>query len=170
MIRRVFKWGTLLDYVDAFTSYELTLVLDILEEDKRCRVNPPRKNVPKEHIEAVVPYLPKMYAAILLIIYWAALRPCEACGLRSCDIIFEWENGTWLYAPKNHKTAHHGKEKPSIFDKECQGILKKYLPEDRTSELPIFMNQHGKAVNPNEFGRIIKRAIDTHGLPKFTPY
>ena len=169
-IRQVIKWAVLVDLASEAQSYGLSLIPDLKEGDKRCRENPPRTPVPREHIESVLPFLAPMYAVILWIRYRLGLRPSEACGLRSCDIIFNWENGTWLYAPENHKTAHHGNEKPSIFDKECQEILEPYLPNDRNSTEPIFRNQNGNAVNPNEYGRKIKRAIDKNGLPKFVLY
>ena len=169
-IRRVFKWGILLDYVSSFTSYELTLIPPLVEGDKRCRKNAPRTAVPEEHIRAVLPFLSTMYADMLWLQYRLGLRPSEICALCARYIDFHWKIGMWLYAPTKHKTAGKGKEKPSIFDKECQEIVQKYLPDDLTSDKPLFINRRRNPVHPGVFGKAIKAAIDKHGLNKFVLY
>ena len=109
-----------------------------------------------------------MIADMLRLQNMTGMRPSEVCNIKASEIDMQWDGMDWLYQPEVHKTAGKNIARTFILHKQCQEILGKYLSCD--SNEPVFRNQRGRTVKPNEYGRKIKRAIDKHSLQKFVPY
>jgi integrase/recombinase XerC len=97
------------------------------------------------------------------------MRPSEVCGIKPRYIDFDFDGENWLYMPDEHKTAGRGKERPFVFCKRSQEILKPYLRKNEPDN-PVFQNRLGKQFTTGTFDKAILMAIKTHGLPKFVPY
>jgi len=137
--------------------------------DGRCRENPPRTNVPEKHVDTAREHCHRPVIADMLELGSIhGLRPGEFCGLCPADIDFEFDGINWLAQPKKHKTASKGFARPIVLCKRSQEILKKYMPADPSQ--CFFLNSYGNPFTSISFGRAVRKVIDKHGLPKFTPY
>ena len=96
------------------------------------------------------------------------MRPGEVCNIKPCWIDRVFDGVNWFYLPEEHKTAGRGKDRPFVFTRTAQEILTKYITDD--SHQHLFLNNKNKPFTTRSFGQAIKRTIEKHGIPKFTPY
>lgn len=138
-IRRVFKWGVAHELVKAPTWMALKAVEGLrkgqgIEREPVCCV-------PQSDVDAVKPFvLPPVWAMIQLQ-QWSAMRPGEACSLRTCDIhesdpeIPEILLGQcWVYRPSGHKTEHHNRKRVVLLGPQAQEILRAWMRPDSPSD------------------------------------
>jgi integrase len=179
MIRRMFKWAVPLDLVSPILAFKLSQVKDLEPGETDARENPEREAAAIETIIAVLSHLPEQIRDMILLQALTGMRPSEICGLIVSEIIKDSEAirkynlfGNWLYLPKEHKTSGKDKQRPVVFDETAQIILKKYM-DGKEGDAPLFCNlqkRRGRAISVERYGRILAETIETHGLPKFTPY
>ncbi len=93
-------------------------------EKDRCdaRESEPVKPVPQEYVDAVQPYVSRQVWAMIQLQLLTAARPGEILKMRPWDI--DRSEKIWVYAPAEHKTAHHGHERKIYIGPKGQ-ILRK---------------------------------------------
>ncbi|MDR0327679.1 MAG: site-specific integrase [Planctomycetaceae bacterium] len=135
-IRRIFEWGVREEFVQSNVSNALKAVKDLRKGEEGAYDNPPRKPVPDSVVEATLPFLPPVVAAMVQVQRLIGARPSEVFIMRVGDIDQNRGNGLWYYSPK-HKTERHIGEKPLPLGKPEQRLITPYL-EGKKPEAAIF--------------------------------
>jgi integrase len=96
--------------------------------------------VPRDRVDAVLPFLPQPVRAMVELEYLSGMRPGELCRMRGLDL--ETGGRVWVYRPGSdqgphgkHKTAHHGKDRMVFLGPRAQEILKSWLKLDTQAYL-----------------------------------
>jgi integrase len=86
------------------------------------------KPVPIEHVEATLPHLNPVVAAMVRIQLLTGCRAREVMTMRGCDLTPGELN--WEYRPAWHKTAWRGKDRVIVLGPRAQEIVKGFLKTD----------------------------------------
>ncbi len=120
-IKRIFKWATGEELVPPHVFQGLTAVAGLRRGKTAARETEPVRPVPDAHVELVLPYLTPTVRSMVLVQRYTGMRPGELCAMRPRDILRSGE--TWVYRPKEHKTAHHGRERVVAIGPRAQAII-----------------------------------------------
>ena len=74
-------------------------------------------------VDATVLHLSETVAAMVRLQRLTGMRPDEVCRLRPCDV--DRSGDIWRFAPAEHKTAHHGRERIIHIGPKGQDILRR---------------------------------------------
>lgn len=131
-IRRMFKWGVSEELVPV-TIYQALLTLAGLRAGRsKAKESVPVRPVKREHVEAVLPFLPRQLQAMVQLQFLLGCRPQEITLLRPCDVKRR-DKKVWKYVPLSHKTEHHGDERKIYIGREAQRILLPWLDREETA-------------------------------------
>lgn len=120
-IKRLFKWATAEELVPPHVFQGLNAVAGLRRGKTTARETEPVRPVPDAQLELVLPYLTPTVRAMVQVQRFTGMRPGELCAMRMRDILRSGE--TWVYRPKEHKTAHHGRERVVAIGPRAQAIL-----------------------------------------------
>lgn len=124
-IKRMFRWAAAEELVPGGIHHSLSAVTNL----RRCEfgVREGKKVGPVDLavVEAVLPYLSRQVAAMVMLQWWSGCRPGEAAGIRPCDI--DRSGKVWIYTPAHHKTEHHGRQRVIPFGPQAQEVLRPFL-------------------------------------------
>jgi integrase len=108
---------------------DVYLALKAVEPLRKNRTKAPEskpiKAVPFELVDATLPHLPPIVAAMAQLQRFSAMRPGEVVLLRPCDI--DRSADVWIFKPHSHKTEHHGRPRIVPLGKNAQAVLAPYL-------------------------------------------
>ena len=141
-IKRVFKWGTESELVPAPIYMALTAVASLKCGRSDAVESAPVEPVAEAIVNATIPHLPAVVAAIVKLQLLTGARPGEICLLRPCDVTIQ-PSGVWVYRPERHKTEHHGRERRIFIGPEGQAVLRPFL--DRDAEAYCFSPAESEA-------------------------
>ncbi len=79
-------------------------------------------------VNATIPFLPAIVAAMVRLQLATAMRPSEVCIVRPDDI--DRSGDIWIFTPHTHKTEHHDRPRIIPFGTTAQNILRPYLLRD----------------------------------------
>jgi integrase len=143
-IRRVFGWAASEGYIPGNVHASLAAVQGLRRGRGSVAESTPVAAVPLETVEATLPKLPRVVAAMVRLQLLAGCRPGEVCAIRPADV--DRNSDPWCYRPRSHKTEHHDHERRIYFGPKAQAVLAPYLfrdgeafcfvPRERTSERP----------------------------------
>ena len=109
-IRRMFKWASCQGLVHVSVWHGLEVVPAL----KRNRTDAPEvapvEEVPEHVVQATLPYLPPIVAAMVWLQRWTGARPGEVCLLRPDDI--DRSKDVWVFTPEHHKLAWRDEPTP----------------------------------------------------------
>lgn len=134
-VKRVFKWAVENELVPPDVFHGLQAVASLKAGRSEARETEPVKPVPKEQVDAVLPYLSRQVAAMVQLQLLTGMRPGEVIAMRPLDLDMAEE--VWLYRPATHKTLHHGHRRVIHLGPRAQEILRPFLT-DRALHLPLF--------------------------------
>lgn len=101
---------------------------------KRCRTpareTPPTQPVSWCEVEAVLPHLSGVVAAMILLQWHTGMRPNEVVQVRGADV--DRSGAVWVYRPADHKMAYRGREREVFIGPEGQKVLTPFLEGDGT--------------------------------------
>ena len=97
------------------------------------RESEPVKPVPDAFVDAIQPFVARQVWAMVELQRLSGMRPGEVTSMRTCDI--DTSGRVWIYTPSEHKTEHHGKERPIYLGPQAQAILKPWLRTNLTAYL-----------------------------------
>ena len=145
IIKRAFKRGVKNRWVNPQTHYAL-LSVETLKFGQRIVGVVPQENkdVPPVDIAAVQKTLPEIKSNVIKDMVRVQLhiggRPQDPVNMRACDIDrTPRPDGTWVYTPCTHKTAHKGKVLQKAINPQAQAILMSYLiANESTPEAFLF--------------------------------
>lgn len=122
---RVFKWAAVEELVPASVHDTIRLIPGLKKGRTTAPDYPDVEPVSESDIQATVPHLPPIVAAMLRFQRATGARPGEICILRPGDVDRTGE--VWEYRPGGHKTEHHDKKRVIFIGPKAQDILRPYL-------------------------------------------
>lgn len=138
-VRRMFKWAASEELVPAEAWHALEAVAPI----QKGRTDsphlpappelPPVDEVPEAIVEATLPHLPPVVAAMVRLQRWTGARPGEVVLLRPCDV--DRSGDVWVFTPAHHKLAWREESTPRriTIGAEGQRVLLPYLLRSPTA-------------------------------------
>ncbi len=124
-VKSVFKWGVEQELVPPSVWHGLQAVAGL----RRGRCEAPESEgvepVQQTHVDAIQPFVSKQVWALIKLQLFTAARPGELVMLRSADI--DKSGLIWVYTPKDHKTAHHGKKRCIYIGPKAQEIVAPFM-------------------------------------------
>ena len=135
-IKRIFSWGVEEELVNANVGLGLRAVKALREGEEGTFDHPEREAVPQWVVEATLPFLAPVIAAMVQVQWLTGMRPSEVFNMCVGDIDRSRSNGLWYYSPK-HKTEQHIGKKPIPLGKPEQRLIAPYL-EGKKPEAAVF--------------------------------
>src|SRR5512135_765541 len=120
-IRRVFMWAASVEMVPASVVESLRTLDGLREGRTKAREAEPVGPVPIEHVEAVLPRLPRPVAAMVRIQLLCGCRAGEVMVMRACDLTPG--DPVWEYRPARHKNSWRGKDRVIPLGPKAQEIV-----------------------------------------------
>ncbi len=128
-IRRVFRWGVENEHVPAPILQALAAVTSLKVGRSAAVESDPVQPVRVATVNATIPHLTPVVAAMVKLQMLTGCRPGEVCLVRPCDVTIQ-SNGVWVFRPQRHKTTHHGKDRRIYIGPDGQDVLRPYLKRD----------------------------------------
>jgi integrase len=126
IVRRCFKWAASEELIPGFIPEALRSVDAIKKGRSGAREKPEVTAVADDVVDATLPELPAMVAAMVRIQRLTGMRPGEILKLTP-DQIDRSDPELWVYRLAEHKTAHHGKGRTIMIGPQASAILAPWL-------------------------------------------
>jgi integrase len=139
-IRRMFKWAVAEELVAPSVLHGLQALPGLRYGRTQARETEPIKPVADEHIDATLPFLTSVVAAMVRLQRLTGMRPCEVVLMRLADVDRSGE--VWVYEPLDHKNRWRGHQRLIPLGPKAQEILMPYL--DRPAEAFLFSPQESE--------------------------
>ena len=139
IIKRAFRRGVANRWVSPLTHYALLSVETLKNGQRVAGVIPTEhQKVPPVDIEVVKKTLPYFKSNVVKdmvrVQLLCGMRPQDVCNMRLRDIDRRPRaDGTWIYTPHTHKTAHKDKILQKAISPQAQVILTSYLLENEAT-------------------------------------
>lgn len=124
-IRQIFKWAASQELIPAATWHVLQSVSGLRFGRGGAREKDPVRPVDDAVVEATLKYLTPAVADMVRLQRLTGMRPAEVCGITPGEL--DTSGDVWIYKPKKHKTAHHGKDRVVPIGPRAQAVLRAYL-------------------------------------------
>ena len=124
-VKRLFKWATAEELINSSIYHALFAVGGLTYGRSEARETDPVRPVADEHINATLPYLGSVVAAMVRVQRITGMRICEVTIMRPCDIDRSGE--IWVYAPPVHKNMWRGHVRQVPLGPKAKEILKPFL-------------------------------------------
>ena len=126
IVKRLFSWGVEEEKVPASVGHGLTVVRGLRRGRNGLSSQRIIQPVPREDLNAVLPFLVPTHAAMLRVQSWTGMRPGEMVQMRVEDI--DRENpDLWIYRPVHHKTERHGHKREIVLGPQCILCLRRFI-------------------------------------------
>lgn len=132
-IRRLFRWAASVELVPVAVPQALQTVVGLQKGRSGVKEAAEVVPVPVEHVEAILPRLPRPVAAMVRLQLLTACRPGEVLIMRGCDL--EHGDPNWIYSPYFHKNSWRGQQRQVILGPKAQAIVREFLKDDPSSYL-----------------------------------
>jgi integrase len=124
-IRRMFRWAASEELIPASVPHALGTVPGLRKGRTAARETEPILPVDEVTVDATLPHVSPVVAAMIRFQRLTGCRPGEACLLRPCDI--DRSGDVWCYRPESHKTEHHDRDRVIFIGPKAQELLRPYL-------------------------------------------
>lgn len=124
-IKRFWKWACKMEYAPSEIYSKLRCVGGLTRGEYGVRELPDVAPVPKEHVEALLPFLSPVVGAMVRVQYLCGMRPGETCNMQAKHLHFHPD--IWLYIPPKHKNAYRGQVLVKAIVPSAQEILRPFL-------------------------------------------
>ncbi|VTU00965.1 catalytic phage domain protein : Integrase, catalytic core, phage domain protein OS=Rhodopirellula sallentina SM41 GN=RSSM_06627 PE=4 SV=1: Phage_integrase [Gemmataceae bacterium] len=123
-VRRILKWAVAEELVPPAVFHGLAAVAGLQRGRTPARETDPVRPVGDDAVAATLPHLTPHVRVIVELLLHTGMRPAEACGMTLNQI----ERGAvWVYRPRRHKTAHHGKGRVVPLGPNARAVLAAFL-------------------------------------------
>jgi integrase len=127
-VRRVWKWAASEELIPVTVYDALKTVAGLREGRTGARESEPVGPADPAAVEATLPHLNPVVAAMVRVQLLTGMRPGEVCRLTPGEVA---RSGTvWLYTPRLHKTRHRGKGRVVPIGPKAQAVLAPFLAGD----------------------------------------
>lgn len=124
-IKQCFRWGVEEGLVPALTLQGLLAVRGLRRGRSGCPESEPVRPVDTAVVEATLRQLSPTVADMVRIQRLTGMRPGEVCAMTSGEI--DTRGDVWVYTPRHHKTAHHGKARVIPIGPKAKAVVAHYL-------------------------------------------
>jgi integrase len=124
-VKRVFKWASAEELVPVTVYQSLRTLAGLRRGRSEVRESDPVLPVDNATVDATLPYLNAHLLAMVELQRLTGMRPGEVCALRFAEI--DRSGDVWLFRPRQHKTAHHGRERVIPIGPKARGVLLAFL-------------------------------------------
>jgi integrase len=130
-IRRMFAWAVEEELLPVAIHQALLRVKGLKKGKAKAREKPRIKSVLDDHVDAVLPLVPRMVRTMVEIQRLCGGRPQDILEMRAIDI--DQTGSVWEYHPGRYKTEHHNdeddpdKERVVFLGPKAQALLMPYL-------------------------------------------
>jgi integrase len=185
-IRAMFQWAV----AEELVTPDRLVALRSVKPPKagKVREGDPREPVKDEHIDAALPHLPPVAAAIVQFCRLTACRPSEAMSLRMADV--EQLAGVWKWTLAKHKNAHRGKRRVIAIGQRAAAIARQWSAGKPATAIVFTRDGVGRRPATRAAATIpmqgdprkempwdaellrkhVARACKAAGIPTWTPY
>lgn len=132
-IRQTFRWGVESELVPAAVHEGLRAVAGLKRGRTLAPEPEPVRPVPRQLVEAALPFLSRQVAAMVELQWLTGMRPQEVVQMRWQEV--DRTDGVWIYRPREHKLEHHGTERAIPLGPKAQAVLVPFLAEDEAAYL-----------------------------------
>ena len=158
VVKRMFKWAVAQELVPVAVHQSLATVAGLRAGRTEARETEPVGPVDDAALEATLPYLPPVVAAMVQVQRLTGMRPDEVCRLRPADL--DRTGDVWTYTPRQHKTAHRGRARVVCVGPRAQQVLLPFLLRDAEafcfspaeSVARLHAARHARRVTPLHYG------------------
>lgn len=140
-VKHVFKWGVSHELISPAVHQALATVPGLKRGRSEAAETDPVRPVPEERVNAIEPFVSRQVWALIRLQLLTGARAGELVGMRPIDL--DTTGRIWVYAPKEHKTAHHGHERSIYLGPRAQRVVEEFL--DRPLEAPLFSPAEAEA-------------------------
>ncbi len=133
-VRRLFRWAAENELSPPSVYDALRAVSPLKRGRTEAREPEPVRAVSDADIEATLPHLPAMVAAMVTVHRHTGMRTGELLGMRVADL--DIAGDVWEYRPPHHKLTWRGRGRVVLIGPKAQAALRPYLTADR--EAPIW--------------------------------
>lgn len=127
-LRRMFRWAVAEAMVPAAVLTALEAVAPLKKGRTTAKESPPVRPVADAVIDATLPHLTPVVAAMVRVQRLTGMRPNEVVQLRPSDL--DRSGAVWRYTPGTHKTEHRGRPRVIAIGPRAQAVLAPYLDRD----------------------------------------
>lgn len=124
-IKRVFKWASAEELVPVTVYQSLRTLAGLRRGRSEARESDPVQPVGDATVDATLPHLNAHLRAMVELQRLTGMRPGEVCGLRFAEI--ERAGEVWVFRPRQHKTAHHGRGRAIPIGPKARAVLAAFL-------------------------------------------
>jgi integrase len=132
-VRRIFRWGVEHEMFPGSVSQALDAVAGLRAGKSGAVESEPIEPVAVDHVEACIPFMPKVIQAMVRVQLYTGMRGGEVIQMRTADIDTTGE--VWVYRPQQHKSKHRGKLREVAIGVKAQAVLQPYLRPDLAAYL-----------------------------------
>jgi len=124
-VKAVFKWATAQQLIPPSVHQALATVSGLRQGRSQAKETEPVRPVADEIVEATLPHLTSIVAAMVQVQRLTGARPGEICSMRVGEIDRSGE--VWSYRPASHKTAFRGHQRLVPIGPKAQAVLTPFL-------------------------------------------
>ena len=139
-IKRMFRWAVENELARASVLHGLQAVQGLRRGRSDAYEPEPVGPVPDEIVDATLPHVSPVVAAMIRLQRLTGMRSGELVILRGCDL--DMSGRIWIYRPSSHKTEHHGHQRTICLGPQAQGVIGPFLKPDLSGYL--FSPQHSE--------------------------
>jgi integrase len=173
-LRIVFKWAVSNELIPPSVYHGLITVTGLKLGRTDARESDPVRPVPDADVDATIPHLSAVVAAMVQVQRFTGMRPGEVCAMRTADI--DTTGAVWVYTVKTHKNAYRGHDRKVHIGPKAQAILGPFLkplnpdayifsPADAMEEMR--QRRHDARKTPEGYGNTI--GTNRRRRPKCVP-
>ncbi len=134
-IRRIFKWAVSMEMVPASVVASLEAVESLRAGDTTLGESKSVQPVPDAVVAATCEKLSQTVRDMVCVQALTGMRSEELCTMLPMDV--DRSDSIWIYAIKDHKTAHHDIIRAVAIGPKAQAILLPYM-DRRATDQPVF--------------------------------
>jgi integrase len=127
-IKRMFRWASEQELIPPGIYHGLDAVTALQRGRSAAKETTPVSAVPDEYVDAVLPFLPPTLQAMVGVQRLTGMRSGELVRLTSSQI--DMSRPTWIYRPRQHKSAYLGRPRMIPLGSRCQALLGPFLQAD----------------------------------------
>jgi integrase len=161
-VRRIFKWGVEHEVVKESVWRTLQAVSPLSKGRTAAPESRGVMPVDRAIIEATLPFLGPVVAAMVQLQQASGMRPQDVCGIRPIDV--DQSGDVWLYCPESHKNDwREGGQSTRIvaIGPKAQAALRPWL--DRDSQAYCFSPLESEGMRRTARGRGKRRPLHKPG-------
>ena len=164
VVRKAWDWAAEQGYVEPDVALRLRTVSRLQRGRSQAPEYEDVAPVAWQTVEATLPELSPVVAAMIRMLWHTGMRPDEACSMRPADI--DMSGDVWLYRPAGHKTEHRGKSRIVAIGPQARAELEPWLspaaqrPIFRPSMAPGAKSPQRDQYDANSLRRAVHRACD----------